>query len=74
MERTHTQKNLPKPNDTHQELQQSSTTNPKSLSKSKSQKTSVKSHAQLTQEVKNITNNHRLALSDNSSSMSERKG
>ena len=74
MERTHTEKNSANPNNAHNESQHTPPTNTKPLSKSKSQKNSVKSHAQLTQEVKKITNQHREKLSDSSCSISEKRG
>ena len=75
MERTYTEKNLTKSDDAQaHEFQQNSPTNTKPLSKSKSQKVPVKSHAQLAQEVRNITNKHRLMVSDSSCSTSEKKG
>ena len=71
MEHTKTQQHLTKSDDSESPNDSSTKTQ---LSKSKSQKKHIKSHAQLTQEVRDITSKHRLKLSDGSCSTSERKG
>lgn len=71
MEHKHTEKHSLKTSDSGLQYGSSSTTQ---LTRSKSQKNPVRSHAQLTQGVKDITSKHRQKLADSSCSTSEKKG